>query len=110
MNGLKKGRPRFQVHPMVLNLSLRPTCRDKLTSLNVTCRPHELRGPRAPAFTHEALLRLVDKRLPWVWQRDVVRALMRFIMTDSVKAVCAGSTLAEDFWWMLYRSVDSPTG
>ena len=32
----------------------------------------ELRGPRVPAFSHEAMTRLAGGQLPWVWQQDAV--------------------------------------
>ena len=70
-------------------------------------RLQELRGPRVPAFSHEAMTRLVGRPLPWVWQRDAVHALHRYVKTDTSKAARAGWTLAEDVWRLLYRSADS---
>ena len=72
------------------------------------CRMQGLRGPRVPAFSHEAMTRLAGGPLPWVWQRDAVHALRRFVKTDTSKAARARWTLAEDVWRLLYRSADSP--
>ena len=72
-------------------------------------RLQELRGPRVPAFSHEAMTRLAGTPLPWVWQRDAVHTLQRFVKTGTSKAARAGWTLAEDVWRFLYRLADSPT-
>ena len=61
-----------------------------------------------PAFSHEAMTHLARGPLPWLWQRDAVHALRRFVKRDTSKAVRAGWTLAEDVWRLLYRSADSP--
>ena len=71
-------------------------------------RLQELRGPRVLAFSHKAMTRLAGGPLPWVWQRDAVHALQRFVKTDTSKAARAGWTLAEDVWRLLYGLADSP--
>ena len=70
-------------------------------------RLQELRGPRVPAFPHEAMTRVAGGQLHWVWQRDAVHALQRFVKTDPSKAARAGWILTKDVWRLLYRSVDS---
>ena len=70
-------------------------------------RLQELRGPAVPMLDHAALLKLMDSKLPWVWQRDVTQALLRFIKSETTVLARAGQTLARDVWRALYRTAES---
>ena len=64
----------------------------------------ELRGARAPPFTLTAVQLMGTAPLPWVWQHDMLAALILYGKTDAAEARKAGHT--QSVREVLYRCAE----